>query len=96
MKTLKERLSDWTEEDIAEYHLAVVLGYFEDVEGQPSGLWNGHKGTIWSDTPVGAALRTCLEGMVYASVLLYDDKKDAYRWNSGLSESNQTIPMEKS
>ena len=95
MKTLRERLSDWTDEDIAEYHLAVVLGYFEDAE-QPTGDWNGNKGTIWSDNPVGRALYNSLQCMVIGGVLLFDDTAHTYRWNHEISENSQTIPMEKS
>lgn len=87
MRTLKERLPNWTEWDIAEYHLGVVLGYFEDVNGGPSGDWNGHKGTIWTDTPVGSALHAGLQGLVSAGSLLFDENLDSYRWNDGVAEA---------
>lgn len=50
MKTLAERLKDWTDWDVAEYHLGVVFGLFPEWTGS----WGDeatapYKGVIWNE-----------------------------------------------
>lgn len=78
--TLAERLREWTNWDIAEYHLGVVLGLFPEWPGS----WTDDatepiKGLIWKDSPVGDALSTCLSSLYAKGVLLHDDE-GRYRW----------------
>ena len=80
MRTLRERLAEWTDWDVAEDHLGIVLGLWPDVE--PSGDWGGHKGVIWTRDPTGDALAACLEQLVICGSLETNDT-GAFRWRKG-------------
>jgi hypothetical protein len=83
MTPLSIRLADWTDWDVAEWHLAIVLGLWDD-EGNPPGQdkptdsWGGHKGIIWSNNSLGNALATMLITLTDAGVL--EEENQRYRW----------------
>jgi hypothetical protein len=77
VSALRDALADWCDWDIAEYHLAVVLGII--AQDAPFGRM---KGTFWSNNPVGNFLYQTLEGLVSIGVLEYRDEPDnQFRWN---------------
>lgn len=74
MRTLKDRLHEWTDFDGAEHALAVVLGIAEDShEG-----FQAMKGVYWSDE--GDWLHDMLQEMVKQKLLSYDERECRYRW----------------
>jgi hypothetical protein len=77
--TLKEKLSDWTDWDGAEFKLAVTLGLVED--GPES--WIQNKAMFWSANAKGNALAHILQELVQAGVLEHRSEPDQqYRWNA--------------
>lgn len=87
--SLAVRLADWVDWDVAEWHLAIVLGLWNDQgdppgeghkEGEFSDGWKGHKGIIWSSNPIGDALAETLITLHNAGVLDYDEEGQRYRW----------------
>lgn len=79
LETLKVRLSDWTDWDIAEYQLGIVLGIFP--EWPKNTPWRGDKGVIWSANPIGDMLYQTLRGLVAIDLLQFDDGEHRYRAN---------------
>jgi hypothetical protein len=78
MQTLKEALQDWTDIDIAGYHLAQCLGLMApNVNFQVRA-----KHVFWSDNLVGNMLGHILEELVQEGILEKRDEPDyQYRWN---------------
>jgi hypothetical protein len=80
MQTLRERIRDWTDWDVAEYELGVVFGLWPEFGSDPEGdPWNGRKGTVWSANPVGDMLSETLQALAKAKVLEYDEEDHRYR-----------------
>lgn len=82
MASLKERLSRWTDWDIAAYELGACLGFWRDfgnVSGQDA--WNGVKGAMWSSNPLGEGLHVFLLSLVEEGMLEYDEEDEKFRWN---------------
>jgi hypothetical protein len=87
--SLAERLKDWTEWDLAMWHVAVVLGLWDDdgnppgpghKEGEYTDAWKGHKGTIWSTNPTSEAITRLMLLLVEHGFLEYDNDTTSYRW----------------
>lgn len=79
--TLKERLAGWVDWDGASWHVGVCLGFWPDF-GAPPGEdpWFGHKGTIWSNNPLGNAIAELIHGLV-AEGMLEENNEQQFRWN---------------
>ena len=82
MRTLKERLEDWTDFDGAEYELAVVLGLAPEFGAGPGkDPWHGLKGIFWSRNPTGETLYKMLQHLTKIGALLMDPENQKFRWN---------------
>lgn len=80
---LKERLTRWVDWDIASYEVGVCLGFWPDM-GAPVGEdhWNGAKGIMWSDNPLGNAISNFILGLVEEGMLERGGEGDLeFRWN---------------
>lgn len=85
---LKERLTGWTDWDLAAFHLGACLGFWPDM-GAPPGEdhWHGVKGVMWSSNPLGNALYNFLDELVTAGMLEKQIESDIqYRWNPNYKE----------
>ncbi len=71
--TLKELLNDWTDFDIAMYHLACCLGIMEYEN------FGKVKGVLNHNNEVSTTLYEMLERLVSLNILERND--DGYRWN---------------
>lgn len=78
MRTLKDRLVEWTDCDVASFELAVCLGLMPDSYDL---FRTGAKHIFWTDNPVGNALYMMLMELVRIRVLLMSDDKLSFRWN---------------
>lgn len=76
MKSLKDRLTDWTDFDFAAWHLGLSLGVFTD----DSKLWSGRKDIFWTNNLLGDVLMDVLHKLVHIGVLELDDE-GRFRWN---------------
>jgi len=77
--TLRQRLSDWTDWDGAQFALAVALGVMED--GQEN--WFKNKHVFWSSNPRESAFTRILQELVEADILEYRSEPDSqYRWKA--------------
>lgn len=75
-RTLKERINDWTDWDVAAHSLGICLGLMPDNLG-----WGGSKHVFWSNHPVGELLYSMLDQMVERGILEKRDEPDMqYRW----------------
>jgi hypothetical protein len=73
---LRYRLSEWSDFDVAEFHLAQVLGLFPD---EP--FMRSVKYVFWMSNPLGDALSDILKRLVEVGVLEFRDEPDRqYRW----------------
>jgi hypothetical protein len=75
---LRYRLSEWSDADVAEFHLAQVLGLFPDAP-----FMSAVKYVFWSSNPLGDALDDVLQRLVDVGVLEFrddDDEGRQYRW----------------
>jgi hypothetical protein len=73
---LKYRLRNWTDTDVAEYELGVLLGLWPEWNG-----WRGLKWVFWVLNPLGEMLHRQLEDMVVLGMLLKDEKGSRFKWN---------------
>jgi len=76
--TLKERLADWTDCDVACYYVAVALGIATD-PGDDWDYWGGKKRLFWTNNPLGNSMYYTLDKLVQGGVLEENDNQ--YRWN---------------
>jgi hypothetical protein len=76
--TLRERLADWTDWDIAGFQLARSLSLIaEDANFQTD-----TKHIFWSNNPTGDMLHRMLQQLVVIGALeKRDEPDDQYRWN---------------
>ena len=82
MDSLKEALSDWTDVDGAEYHLAVCLGLMMP------GDFARAKHVFWSNNPIGNILYQMLDELARQAVLEKRDEPDyQFRWNTNFKGS---------
>jgi len=73
---LRDRLAEWTDFDVAGYHLGVVLGLLPEwPEGE---AWGDHKWVFWSANPLGDALYMMLRNLTSLGILEHNG--DAFRW----------------
>lgn len=87
---LKEVLKDWTEIDVAAFHIGVALGIISPLSDRKE-IYNfgGKKWIFWTENPLGTALFDTLESLVKANVLEKHDGDDhLYRWNAGFDWEN--------
>lgn len=87
MKTLKERLTDWQDFDVAAYELGVVLGLFSEFGAEPGkDPWNGFKWILWSNNPIGYRLYEIIHQMTAVGMLL-EDEEGRRKWNPSFDAS---------
>lgn len=85
--TLREKLQDWTDWDVAGFALAVSLGIMED--GQES--WLKNKSVFWSANPLGDNLHKFLCTLTELGILeQHGEPDDQVRWVGGKHELGQT------
>ena len=78
MKPLSDLLANWTDSDVAGYHLGVVLGLFPEwPEGE---AWGEYKWVFWSANPLGDAIYNMLLQLTSLGVLECSKDKDKFRW----------------
>jgi hypothetical protein len=85
-KTLKDRLIDWTDDDVAAFSLAVVLGLVAD--GQDS-FARVNKHLFWTDNVLLHTLTILLKKLV-GSGILRKNTNDQYKWNE-LYDPNRSV-----
>lgn len=82
LKNLQNSLKDWTDIDIAAYHLGRSLGVFgEDVD-----FATGAKGTLWTENSISRSLYDILSDLKTLDVLEFREEPDfQYRWKQDSS-----------
>lgn len=86
--TLKDRLSDWTDWDGAEFEVAIILGLVED---SPESFIK-NKALFWTASLKGSALGNILQELVKAGILEHRSEPDQqYRWNSHEQQEGETM-----
>lgn len=76
--TIKERLQDWADWDLAEHELGLALGLFTEDQKFATDL----KHVFWSANPVGDMLCETLRILTSVGILEHRDEPDhQYRWN---------------
>jgi hypothetical protein len=74
--TLAVDLADWTDWDVAAYHLGRTVGLFQDGDFDST-----HQHVFWSDADLGNGLHEALLGLTRAGVLERRDEADKqFRW----------------
>lgn len=85
-QTLKELLEDWTDADVAAFHLARCLGVMgPDVPAMASA-----KHVFWSSNSVGDTLYQMLQLLVGTGVMEHDEEESRYRWSPAFKGSWET------
>lgn len=85
--TLKEHLSEWTDIDIAQFHLARCLGLMSP----EINFSTDAKHIFWTDNPIGNMLAKILDSMTETGILEKRDEPDfQYRWNPELNIFRQS------
>ncbi len=85
-ETLKEMLTDWTDADVAQFHLARCLG----VMGPDVAAMASAKHVFWSANPVGDTLYQMLDHLLRIGVLEHDAEESRYRWSPSFKGSWET------
>ncbi len=79
-QTLKSRLAEWTDWDVAGYHLGAALGMLP--EWPDNDVWPADKKWIfWSSNPTGDVLSEMLRSMVRLGFLELDEEEHRLRYN---------------
>ena len=87
--SLKDRLFDWKDWDLAAYELGACLGLWKEFGESPGqDPWNSVKGIMWSSNPLGEVLHTFLLGLVKEGMLEYSEEDQKFRWNA-----NYKLPL---
>jgi hypothetical protein len=74
--TFAHDLAEWTDWDVAAYHLGRSIGLFAVGDFAVT-----HKHVFWTENPVGAALHDTLLGLTRAEVLERREEPDEqFRW----------------
>ena len=69
-------LADWTDWDLAAYHLGRCVGVFRDGD-----FATKHKGVFWTDSALGNGLHEALLALNQAGLLLRREEPDEqFRW----------------
>lgn len=98
--SLSTRLAEWTDWDVAMWHVAVLIGLWDDCgnppgqghkEDGPTDNWNGHKGTIWSSNATSRTLGDVLAVLVRAGILECNEERQ-YRWRALPNSSAKASP----
>lgn len=79
MITLRERLANWTDLDVANYHVAIVIGLIPELDNMQS--FRIFKWMTNSHNPYGTLLQSIINDMVKAGCLVYDDEGLQITWN---------------
>jgi hypothetical protein len=84
--SLKQALSNWTDADIAAYHLALCLGLMTpDIDFATKA-----KHVFWATNPIGDMLYQMLDALAQHTVLEKRDEPDyQFRWNADFKGSWQ-------
>jgi hypothetical protein len=82
---LKEKLSDWTDFDLAQYYLACSLGLL--VHDDSLNNFRLAKHVFWSRHHIGDMLSEMLQMMVENDILEYDNEDQRFRWNQSFRGS---------
>lgn len=75
-RSLRTKLADWQDYDIAACYLAVALGIAPSDHD-----FCGKKWVFWSANPIGDRLHQMLLDLVELGVLENDDEECKFRWN---------------
>jgi len=77
-RSLRERLAEWTDEDVAQHQLGLVLGVLPPLlEGETEGdHFRRCKGIFWSANGLGDALHGALMGLVDVGLLEQQPDED--------------------
>ena len=76
--TLKEKLTDWTDTDVAEYHLAIALGLMTEA----TSFQTDAKHVFWTNNPVGTMIHAMVELLAKEGILqVHPDDDLCFRWN---------------
>ncbi len=78
MRTLKDPIADWTDIDVAEFHLATALGLMgPDTDSHRA------KHVFWSNNPVGNMLYEIIKLLIEQRILeTHPDDDTIVRWNA--------------
>ena len=79
MKTLKDRLQNWTDIDVAEFLLGATLGLWEDTQ---ENFAVKYKHVFWSVNPLGGHLHEILMGLADLDIVEYDGEELRIRWKA--------------
>lgn len=77
-KTLKDKLKDWTDVDVACYYLAICLGLMNETTSFPVEA----KHVFWTNNAVGNMLIDMVDSMIAEQILKAKDDGQLVRWNS--------------
>jgi hypothetical protein len=80
MPTLRERLADWQDIDVAAYELGATLGVFPENDPDFENF-RDRKAIFWAANPLGDALYAMLRSLVEIGVLEHNENAMSYRWN---------------
>ena len=76
---LRLMLSEWTDADIAEYHIAVALGLFD--VGTKVTFAGKYKWLFETRNRCSDMISSMLKGLTDMGVLEHDEEGMTYRWN---------------
>ncbi|MCF6221861.1 MAG: hypothetical protein L3J65_12185 [Robiginitomaculum sp.] len=80
---LRHTLKEWTEIDVAAFHLGVALGIIPPLSDEKD-IYNfgGKKWMFWSENPLGNLLFDLLENLVKLDILeKHKGDNQLFRWN---------------
>ena len=87
MNTLREKLTEWTDIDIAAFHLAQNLGLM----GKDVRFHLEAKHIFWSNNSVGNTLYNMLKELANLGILEYREDPDLqFKWNNSFVGSWET------
>ena len=78
MTNLRDALAEWTERDVAEFHLARLLG----IIGPDVSFATDTKHLFWSDNAIGDSLDLILSSLTQLGALEIDEERVQVRWNA--------------
>lgn len=93
--SLQERLADWTDWDLAMYHLGACLGFWPEF-GAPhdNDQWHGVKSIMWSSNYLGDAMYVFMTHLAKEGCLEVTSEPDIkFRWNPEYKGEADLISM---